>query len=168
MQNGFAINSQYSVPKQVDVCEIAKNGCAAMGFGVPKFIFPPGPSFTVRDIYSDNTNAIQQQANFYALPRRLRLPTVDAWNLALQEQLDKQTYLELSYVANKGTHVLNDSTAPTPQVPYYDLNEPTLVGFIQKTSTVGAANCQNDMETYCKTLQVVRQPFTPLSYAHFL
>ena len=52
----------------------------------------------------------------YALPTRIRVPTVDAWNVTLQHELTPDMYLEVAYVGNKGTHVLTDST------PYYDLN----------------------------------------------
>ena len=37
-----------------------------------------------------------------------RLPTLDAWNLAVQRALTPTLTLEASYVANKGTHTLSD------------------------------------------------------------
>ena len=37
-----------------------------------------------------------------------RLPTLDAWNLAVQRSLTPTISLEVSYVANKGTHTLSD------------------------------------------------------------
>src|SRR5579863_5296908 len=46
----------------------------------------------------------------YGLPSRLRVPTVDAWNFTVQHELTPNTYFELAYVGNKGTHVLTDST----------------------------------------------------------
>lgn len=184
--NGFTINPNSSVPgaPPVDIC--SGTSCT-----VPSFVFPTASSFTVNDLYCANAiqstsnmiycpqgpfAPVQQQANLYALPRRLRLPTVDAWNLAIQEQLDRHTYFELSYVANKGTHVLNDSVG---QLPYYDLNQPTLVGFIGCAANVvgnncigpptktTAANCQDkgdivtNLYLYCKTTQTFRMPFNP-------
>ena len=63
--------------------------------------------------------APQAGAALYALPSKLRLPTVDAWNLTVQHEITPNAYFELAYVGNKGTHVLTDST------PYYDLNAPS-------------------------------------------
>lgn len=167
VQSGFTINSNINpaTANPNDVC-VPHGLCT-----VPSFTFPSAP-FTIHDLYtqnvlpSSNPNLLQtsQQANLYALPRRLRLPTVDAWNLAVQEQLDRHTYFEISYVANKGTHVLNDSTGGSGEVPYYDLNQPTLVGFIALTQA-GGFNCQAGTKVqndkYCKTSGSLRQPFNP-------
>ena len=121
---------------------------------VPPFVIPSAP-FTVRDLSNLNdlnTGIVVGEANLYALPRRLRLPTVDAWNLAVQHALNRNTYLEIAYVGNKGTHVLNDSLS---QVPYYDLNQPTLVGFIAPCSTLFPSG------PFCKTTSLSRQAFNP-------
>jgi len=66
-----------------------------------------------------NEGAPRAGAALYALPSKLRLPTVDAWNLTVQHEITPNAYFELAYVGNKGTHVLTDST------PFYDLNAPT-------------------------------------------
>lgn len=167
--SGFTVNSNVSPAAAVPLDICAQNGPCS----VPSFTFPSAP-FTINDLYLNNLLTPPplsslppqvQEANLYALPRRLRLPTVDAWNLALQEALNRHTYFEVSYVANKGTHVLPDSTAAT-QLPYYNLNQPTLVGFIAPTQTVGVANCQGPMHVvennmYCKTQEATRTPFDP-------
>lgn len=169
------LNLNSNAPGVLQVCAQTSYPPPAGVCDVPRFKFPSA-SLSVDSLYSSNfiplaptaphqTLPPTQQANLYALPRRLRLPTVDAWNLAVQEQLDRHTYLELSYVANKGTHVLNDSTGGNIGVPYYDLNESTLAGFIAP-EIAGAANCQGkgttvQMDAYCKTPEVSRQPFYP-------
>ena len=177
---GFSVNSQYQVPA------LPPLPCTSDGCLVPGFVFPQNAPFTVQDVFCDNstvsavkagycpqktaTVAIKQQADFYALPRRLRLPTVDAWNVALQEALSRHTYLEISYVANKGTHVLNDNTGSGdgPQVPYYDLNQATLVGFVA-LANADQSNCKDPSDikalgyAYCKTQQNERTPFKPLT-----
>ncbi|HZQ94949.1 MAG TPA: TonB-dependent receptor [Candidatus Sulfotelmatobacter sp.] len=38
-------------------------------------------------------------------PTFQRLPTIDAWNLTVQRQLNNTTSLEVAYIGNKGTHV---------------------------------------------------------------
>jgi hypothetical protein len=46
--------------------------------------------------------------NVKARPFTERLPTLDAWNLAVQRSLTNTLTLEVSYVGNKGTHTLSD------------------------------------------------------------
>lgn len=174
--NGFTINSNAN-PTMANPIDICQPGGTCT---VPPYNFPSLP-FTISDLYNDNVITSPnsnlpsqvQSANLYVLPRRLRLPTVDGWNVAVQEALDKHTYFEISYVANKGTHVLNDSSGPGgSQLPYYDLNQQTLVGYIglasEKTSSEpAAANCQGsgaireNKYTYCKIQPALLQPFNP-------
>ncbi len=45
-----------------------------------------------------------------ARPNPLRLPTLDAWNLAVQQSLTPTMSLTMAYVGNKGTHTLYDSS----------------------------------------------------------
>jgi outer membrane receptor protein involved in Fe transport len=56
-------------------------------------------------------------------PDKLVVPTVDAWNATVQRQLTNKTSLEVSYVANHGSHVFkgNGNT--------YNANQATVVGF---------------------------------------
>jgi outer membrane receptor protein involved in Fe transport len=61
--------------------------------------------------------------NSYVLPFKMRLPTVDAWNLTVQHQLTNATAIEIAYVGNKGTHVFAGDG------PDYDFNQPTEIGF---------------------------------------
>ncbi len=42
-----------------------------------------------------------------ARPTTLRLPTIDAWNLSVQQSLTPTLSMTLAYVANKGTHTLS-------------------------------------------------------------
>jgi outer membrane receptor protein involved in Fe transport len=48
--------------------------------------------------------------NSRARPNPLRLPTLDAWNLSLQQALTPTLSLTMAYVANKGTHTLFDTS----------------------------------------------------------
>jgi outer membrane receptor protein involved in Fe transport len=40
-----------------------------------------------------------------ARPFKMRLPTLDAWNVTAQRRLARNTFVEAAYVGNKGTHV---------------------------------------------------------------
>ena len=51
------------------------------------------------------------EPTLYALPARVRVPTVDSWNLTFQHELTSHLYFELAYVGDKGTYVFTDSTA---------------------------------------------------------
>jgi hypothetical protein len=57
------------------------------------------------------------------IPTRLRLPTVDSWNLSIQRQLTSTISIEAAYVGNHGTHVFAGTGGD------YDPNQATLVGF---------------------------------------
>ncbi len=55
------------------------------------------------------------------IPSRVRLPTVDSWNVSLQHQLSNTMAFDLAYVGNKGTHVFFDQSVS------YDVNQPLLL-----------------------------------------
>jgi hypothetical protein len=51
---------------------------------------------------------IGQSVSVKARPFTERLPTLDAWNVAVQRSLSPTVSLEVSYVGNKGSHTLSD------------------------------------------------------------
>ncbi len=51
---------------------------------------------------------IGQGVSVKARPYTERLPTLDAWNVAVQRSLSATLSVEVSYVGNKGTHTLSD------------------------------------------------------------
>ena len=53
-----------------------------------------------------------------ARPSKMRLPTLDAWNITLQHQFGRNTSFEVGYVGNKGTHVFAGDG------PAYNANQP--------------------------------------------
>jgi outer membrane receptor protein involved in Fe transport len=53
-----------------------------------------------------------------ARPFKMRLPTLDAWNVTVQHRLARNTFVEVAYVGNKGTHAF-----PANGVAY-DANQP--------------------------------------------
>lgn len=48
--------------------------------------------------------------NSHARPLTERLPTLDAWNAAVQQSISTTWSMTIAYVANKGTHTLGDSS----------------------------------------------------------
>ncbi len=57
---------------------------------------------------SNPQTTIGQSVNVKARPFTERLPTLDAWNVAIQRSLTPTLSVEVSYVGNKGTHTLSD------------------------------------------------------------
>jgi len=66
---------------------------------------------------------LPDQVNAFVLPSKMRLPTLDAWNVTLQRAITPTLSLQVGYVANKGTHVFAGDG------PNYDANQATIVGF---------------------------------------
>jgi hypothetical protein len=53
---------------------------------------------------------IAQSVNVKARPFTERLPTLDAWNIAVQRSITPTTSVTIAYVGNKGTHTLSDGS----------------------------------------------------------
>ena len=82
--------------------------------GNPVFDMLPNPPSTTRPTYFfGNLNTLQSLAGSF-FPNNVRgfdklgdVPTTYQWNFTVQRQLLKSTSLEVSYVANKATHLLS-------------------------------------------------------------
>ena len=59
----------------------------------------------------------------WVFPRKMQLPTVDAWNATIQRQITPTLSLEVGYVGDKGTHV------QTGENNWLDINAGTPVGY---------------------------------------
>lgn len=81
------------------------------------------PAFSFPAIPASGLIPFDNQSSPKIRPERMRLPTLDAWNLTLQREVAKNTSVELSYVGNKGTHVFAGNG------PSYNLNQASVVGF---------------------------------------
>jgi outer membrane receptor protein involved in Fe transport len=64
-----------------------------------------------------------------ALPEKMRLPSVDAYNVTVQHQLTKSISVEAAYVGNKGTHVFAGGG------PAYNVNQATIAGYSPNRNT---------------------------------
>ncbi len=99
-------------------------------------------------------------------PTTERLPTIDAWNLSIQRSLTPTLSLTMAYVANKGTHTLNDgdsnNTNPneagiflpaaqsvTGQALHYDPNPgPSVVPNFPGIDATGGTSNQTYLQRY--------------------
>lgn len=82
---------------------------------------PPSPTPVI--VPASGRFMLPDQVRTFALPDKMRLPTVDAWNVAVQRAITPTLSLQAAYVANKGTHVFPGDG------PFYDLNQATITGF---------------------------------------
>ncbi len=57
---------------------------------------------------------------YFVRPEKVRLPTLDAWNITYQQELPGDLAAEIAYVGNKGTHVF------TGDGPDYNFNIPII------------------------------------------
>ncbi|HUY14044.1 MAG TPA: TonB-dependent receptor [Terriglobia bacterium] len=78
----------------------------------------------------------------HMLPLQMRLPTVDAWNVTLEREINPDTNFSLAWVGNKGTHVfIGDG-------PNYNINNPTIVGYNTLSLPGCPAPCTNAREPF--------------------
>jgi Carboxypeptidase regulatory-like domain/TonB dependent receptor len=81
----------------------------------------------------------------WVFPRKMLLPTVDAWNATIQRQITPSLSLEAGYVGDKGTHV------QTGENNWLDINAPTTVGYCNSANpaspTIGCLS-YNDRQPY--------------------
>jgi hypothetical protein len=102
--------------------------------GPPIFTFPAIPSNGLFPLagpqcFQGATNPLtglpsgQNCTQPHIRPTFQRLPTLDAWNVTVQRQLNNTTSLEVAYIGNKGTNgFAGDGNT-------YNINQPSIVGY---------------------------------------
>jgi hypothetical protein len=84
----------------------------ALSAGPPPNVFPAVPSNGL--LPAPNYNVTVK-----ARPNPIRLPTIDAWNLSIQQSISPTLSLTMAYVGNKGSHTLSaldgNSTNPNEE-----------------------------------------------------
>jgi len=117
--NTFGEVATFSYPVQVsqDITSSTINARAVtLQAGPTAYTFPALPTtgnYALPDGISVPTRPMDKQ----------RLPTVDAWNLAIQQQLSKDSSFEIAYIGSHAIHNMFDSSNQM------DPNEPTIAGF---------------------------------------
>jgi hypothetical protein len=80
----------------------------------------------------------------FSVPPKMKVPTLDQWNLTVQRELTSNMYVEVGYVGNKATHLPVTGTG-------YNLNQPPIAGYVEN-------ECYNDdLSPHC----LDRRPFYP-------
>jgi hypothetical protein len=82
---------------------------------------PPG--YTFAPIPASGNYPLPDGVGVPTRPLYVRIPTLDAWNLTVQQQLNSTTSLQLGYVGSHGTHNMFDSSNQASP------NQQTIAGF---------------------------------------
>jgi hypothetical protein len=98
-----------SDPTNTNVPGIGKpvNATSALVNYVPPAANSKG-QIPITEILPGTGASIGSQVSVKARPFTERLPTLDAWNIAIQHSLTPTMSVEAAYVGNKGTHTLSD------------------------------------------------------------
>lgn len=96
-------------------------------------------------------------ASPHVLPSRMTVPTVDTWNVTLQREITPNMSLQVGWVGAKGTHVFAGDG------PNYDINGPTIDGYLTASLPGCAAPCTNARKPFFGTTYnyLLNQGFTP-------
>jgi hypothetical protein len=100
------------------------------------------PAYTFAPIPPDGNFPLPDGISVPTRPLKVRLPTLDAWNLTIQQQLTPSTALQIAYVGSHGTHNMFDSSNQ------FDPNQGTLAGFQQINPLTGLVYTYNDRQPY--------------------
>ncbi|HZQ43455.1 MAG TPA: TonB-dependent receptor [Acidobacteriaceae bacterium] len=103
--------------------------------GPPTYTFPPIPS--------SGNYLLPNGISLSTRPLMMRIPTLDAWNLTLQQQFTRSLALQIGYVGSHGIHNMFDSSNQA------NVNQQTLAGFNQINPSTGKVYTLCDREPYC-------------------
>ena len=101
---------------------------------------PPAPSFP--PIPSNGQFPLPNGYGVPTRPLQVRLPTLDAWNLTVQQEITKSLALSIAYVGTHGYHNMFDSSNQ------FDPNQPTINGFQETNPATGLPYTFNDRQPY--------------------
>jgi hypothetical protein len=110
--------------------------------GTPVTLTNGPPAYAFAPIPSNGQYILPDGVGVPTRPLEVRLPTLDAWNLTLQQEINKSTALQIAYVGSHGIHNMFDSSNQ------FDPNQPTLNGFDQINPATGIAYTENDRRPY--------------------
>jgi outer membrane receptor protein involved in Fe transport len=109
----------------------------------PSFNLSAGPSpYTFAPIPASGEFPLPNGISVPTRPTVVRLPTLDAWNLAIQHEINPTMALQLAYVGSHGIHNMFDSSNQ------FDPNQATINGFDQINPATGLQYTYNDRQPY--------------------
>ena len=112
------------------------------------------PSFAFTPIPASGNYALPDGVSVPTRPLTNRIPTLDAWNAAVEQQLSATSSLRLQYVASHGIHNMFDSSNQASP------NQPTLAGYKAINPATGAIYTQSERRPYFDgTAQTLGVPY---------
>jgi Carboxypeptidase regulatory-like domain/TonB dependent receptor len=121
-------STQYTTSKYLDGTPVTLSN------GPPAYIFAPIPA--------SGNYPLPDGVGVPTRPLEVRLPTLDAWNLTIQQEINKSTALQIAYVGSHGVHNMFDSSNQ------FDPNQATINGFNQIDPTTGQTYTYNDRQPF--------------------
>src|SRR5579883_2011315 len=100
------------------------------------------PSFSFAPIPADGNYPLPDGVSVPTRPLWVRLPTLDAWNLTLQQEITPTLSLQIGYVGSHGVHNMFDSSNQ------FDPNQQTIAGFDQINPNTGVTYTQNERRPF--------------------
>jgi outer membrane receptor protein involved in Fe transport len=100
------------------------------------------PAYNFAPIPASGNYPLPDGVSVPTRPLEVRLPTLDAWNLAIQQEINKSMALQIAYVGSHGIHNMFDSSNQ------FDPNQPTLNGFNQINPATGLTYTENDRRPF--------------------
>ena len=101
------------------------------------------PTYTFAPIPASGNYALPNGIAQSTRPLTMRIPTLDAWNLMVQQQFTPALALQIGYVGSHGYHNMFDSSNQA------NPNQQTINGFSQINPATGLAYTLCDREPYC-------------------
>ena len=100
------------------------------------------PLLTFPTIPADGNFSLPNGISVPTRPLTMRLPTLDAWNLTVQQELTRTVALQAAYVGSHGYHNMFDSNNQ------FDVNLQTIAGFNQINPDTGRIYTQSERRPY--------------------
>ncbi len=135
--NTFGEVLTFSYPTQVSQ-NLNPTSNAASVFNISQG--PPGYAFA--PIPASGNYPLPNGIGVPTRPLYVRLPTLDAWNLTVQQQLNSTMSLQLAYVGSHGVHNMFDSSNQASP------NQQTIAGFNQINPETGKTYTQSERRPY--------------------
>jgi len=110
--------------------------------GVPLTLSTGPPAYTFAPIPPNGEFPLPDGIGVPTRPTVVRLPTLDAWNLTIQQELNRTLALQIAYVGSHGIHNMFDSSNQ------FDPNQGTIAGFGQINPATGVTYTYNERQPY--------------------
>ena len=140
---GFVLTGSIPLQAEQDVEPISP-AAAVFNLTASKDGVAPGPpGFTLPAIPSNGAWPLPDGVSQTARPLTVRLPTVQGWNLMVEQQLGSTLSLQIGYVGSEAYHNMFDSSNQ------FNVNEGTVAGYQQLNPATGQSYTLCEREPYC-------------------